>query len=556
MTGLHELGDRVGDVATRWNPVRVARRAARRFARRPRAMQVRTIAVVVAVVGGLVVYVARAPGPQSAPEPFGGVGKSLGPAPEPAARPLAGRTVRLAASVTGTVDAVRDSVSAANTPPPGPPVGKASTSTRGLSAKSINVIFPVVNLQALSSQLGFAGDVEFTEQTKAIKLFVKEINDKGGINGRKINAVIANYNPLDAAGMRSLCKDWTEGNPAAFAVVDGVGGWTGDNQLCITQEGKTPLLAQWTSVSDYTKVGSPYLWWLGVDQSALLATLVKWGQSAGLIGGPDKLGIIVGDRASDQLALNSYLLPALRKAGVDPEVQTIAASPSQSAQTTAAAPLVVQRLRQAGAKSIIPLIPFNVFFPLLQSMTQQSYFPKLLLSDYESSITSSLGLIPVPYEKALDGQEGITTLTLGGIDDPRPEAQGGYNPGLRSCWTTWHKAYPNPPKGNSTAFIEEQGPVAGWCQAVRLFATAAKAAGKNLDRRTFVQAMSKVTNFPGTWVNTLSYGPNKFYGPTQYQVVKIHNNDPPSSQCILKADQKPQGTCWAPVQPYQPLASG
>ena len=89
------------------------------------------------------------------------------------------------------------------------------------------------------------------------------------------------------------------------------------------------------------------------------------------------------------------------------------------------------------------------------------------------------------------------------------------------------------------AFLEEQGPVAGWCQAIRLFATAAHAAGKNLNRRTFVQAMSKVENFEGTWVNTLSYGPDKFYGPTQYQVVKIHNNEPPSSQCIVKADGKP-----------------
>jgi Periplasmic binding protein len=546
VSGVEELRE----AAARWNPVRVGRRSARRFARRPRAMQVRTVAVVVATVAGLVIYVASSPEPPESPAPFGGLGGgSSAPAPGdgPTAR-LGGHPIRLVAAASALHEA--------DAPKPGPPVGKASTSSRGVTAKTINVVFPVVNLAALSSQLGFAGDVEFTEQTKAIKLFVKEINDKGGINGRKINAIIANYNPLDAAGMRSLCKDWTEGSPAAFAVVDGVGGWTGDNQLCVTQEGETPLLAQWTSVTDYTKVGSPYLWWLGVDQSVLLATLVEWGRSAGLIGGANKLGIIVGDRASDQLALNSYLLPELRKAGISPEVQTIAASPSQSAQITASAPLVIQKLRSAGVKSIIPVIPFNVFFPLVQSMTQQEYFPKLLLSDYESSIESALGLIPVPYEKALDGQEGITTLTLGGIDDPRPESDGGYNPGLRSCWTTWHKAYPKKPKGASSAFIEEQGPVAGWCQAVRLFARAAKDAGKNLNRRTFVQAMSEITDFPGTWVNTLSYGKDKFYGPTQYQVVKIHNNDPPSSQCIVKSDGKPQGTCWVPVQAYRPLATG
>ena len=199
-------------------------------------------------------------------------------------------------------------------------------------------------------------------------------------------------------------------------------------------------------------------------------------------------------------------------------------------------------------------MPFNVFFPVLQAENEQSYFPKLLLSDYESSITSALGLIPIPDEKALDGQRGVTTLTLGGFDDDRPESQGGYDTGLRSCYQSWHAAYPKPPKGSESFFLEEQGPVAGWCQQIRLFAQAAKAAGPTLNRRTFVQAMARTTDFPGTWFPTLSYSPTKFYGPTQYQVVSLHNNDPPSPACKLKTNHKPQGTCWVVQQPFAPLA--
>ena len=120
-----------------------------------------------------------------------------------------------------------------------------------------------------------------------------------------------------------------------------------------------------------------------------------------------------------------------------------------------------------------------------------------MLSDYEESIESALGLIPVPYEKALNGQEGVTTETLGGVDDDRPQAQGGYDPGVRDCWNIWHKAYPEIPKGNMNDYIEEQGPVQGWCQEIRLFAQAATMAGKDLDRRTFVEAMSRITDFPG-----------------------------------------------------------
>ncbi len=521
----------------RRNPVTVLRRALRRFARRPRAMQVRTIVVTVGTVLGLIVYVAGAPDSVSSGPTIPGTkpGSSLGPAP-------ATTGPRLVADVSGAAAA-------------GTPVDQASTSTRGITGKTINVAFPVANLQALSGNLGFAGDVEFSEQTKAIHLFVNDINGHGGINGKKINPIITNFDPTNEASMRALCKDWTEGSPAVFAVLDGAGDWTGPDQLCITQEGQTPFLGAWTTVTNWTTLGSPYLWWTGPDQAAILATTVQWGQSAGLLGGNRKVGVIAGDRASDQLALNQYLLPDLKNIGVTPTVETIAAGLSSSAQTAAEAPLAIQKLRSAGVDSVIPLMPFNVFFPVLQAENQQSYFPKLLLSDYENSITSALGLIPIPDEKSLDGQQGVTTLTLGGFDDDRPESQGGYDPGLRSCYQTWHAAYPKPPKGAESFFIEEQGPIAGWCQEIRLFAQAATAAGPNLNRRTFVQAMSRTTNFPGTWFPILSYGPTKFYGPTQYQVVSLHNNDPPSPLCKLKTNHKPQGTCWVVQQPYKPLAA-
>jgi hypothetical protein len=431
---------------------------------------------------------------------------------------------------------------------------QASTSTAGVTDHTVTVVFPVANLEALSSNLGFATDVEYSEQVKAIDLFVKHINDHGGIHGRTITADIVHYDPTDEVEMRSLCKDWTEGSSPVFAVLDGLGAWNGDDQLCITQEGHTPLLSQWTTVTNWTQKSSPYLWWTGPDDAAILDATVQWGVRDGLIGGTHKLGIIAGDRASDQLALDDYLLPDLRRAGVTPVVKVIAADPSESATTGAQAPLVVQQMRSAGVTTVLPLVPFNVFFPVLQAETQQHWYPKLLLSDYENSIQSALGLIPIPYEKALDGQEGLTTETLGGIDDPRPESQGGYDPGVRDCWTVWHRAYPQIPKGNMNDDIEEQGPVQAWCTVIRLFDAAATAAGPHLDRRTFVEAMSRITDFPGGFSPVLSYGPTKFYGPTQYRIVRLHTNMPPSSQCKKPRDHlPPEGVCWVVVQKWRPL---
>ena len=448
----------------------------------------------------------------------------------------AGSRAKKGGSTTDTVGAVR-----------------ASASSAGVTTRSIRVVFPVSNLSSLASNLGFAGDIEYSEQNKAIKLFVKLINDTGGIKGRTIDASIVNFDPTNESQMRALCKDWTDGSSPAFAVLDGVGTWTGDNQLCITQEGHTPLLSQWTTVTNWTRQGSPYLWWTGPDDAAILQATVDWGLSAGLLGAQVKVGVIAGNRASDEAALNQYLLPDLRQAGITPVVKTIASDPSDTASTDSQAPLVVQQLRSDGVTSVIPLIPFNVFFPVLAAETQQQYFPKLLLSDYEESIESALGLLPFPYEKALDGQEGLTTETLGGIDDTRPETDGGYDPGVRSCFTAWHKAYPQVPKGNQTYYLEEQGPVQGWCQEIRLFAAAATAAGRHLDRRTFDAAMAKISNFPGGYSPILTYGPDKFSGPTQYRVVRLHTNSPPSSQCKFPMNHIPQGVCWVVVNDWQPL---
>ena len=217
-------------------------------------------------------------------------------------------------------------------------------------------------------------------------------------------------------------------------------------------------------------------------------------------------------------------------------VRSIDALPDDTANTDAGSSLVIQQLRNAGVTSVIPLVPINALLPVLQAETTQQYFPKLLLSDYEESIESTLGILPL-YAKALNGQEGLTTETLGGIDSPRPQSQGGYDPGLRSCWVLWHKAYPQVPQGNMNDLIEEQGPIAGWCQTIDLFATAARSAGRDLDRRTFVTAMSKITDFPGTWSTELSYAPDKRYGPTQYQVVKLRLNSPPSPLCKTTAGQ-------------------
>ena len=430
------------------------------------------------------------------------------------------------------------------------PVTEASTTTRGIVGNRIDVVFPVVSLSSLAGQEGLAADKEYGDQVAAIDLYVHDVNVAGGIDGRTIDPIVVPFNPTDEPEMRALCKQWTEGSPAAFAVLDGLGAWQDQDELCITQEGHTPMIGAWSTVTDWTNAGSPYLWWTGPDQGAILNTVVHWGLASGRIKRSRPLGVVVGDQPSDHLALHEYLLPDLRRLGITKvDVEQIASGTSEAATTNVEAPLAVERLKAAGVTTVLPLLRVNAFVPYLSAEAAEDYYPTLLLSDYQSEIQIGLGLIPVPYERELNGQEGVTTLTLGGIDDTRPERLGGYDPAVRRCWRQWIAVHPGPKNHD---FIDEQGPIAAWCGVIDLFTAAARQAGRHLDRRTFVEALASLHDVGSTLEPTLSFGPDKFYGPTEYRVVEIHNNIP-EGQCARPKYPAPAGTCWVVKQNWKPL---
>ncbi len=152
-----------------FHPLASLGRSWRRLRRRPRATQVRTALLILAIVIGLVAWLVLAP--TGTPGGSGNAGAA-----------------EVASSATKQT-----------------PVSQASTSNRGVSATSINVVFPVVAVNSLSGKLGFAEDKEYNEQIPAIHLYVNQINDSGGINGRKINPIIVQFDPTNDANQQSLC---------------------------------------------------------------------------------------------------------------------------------------------------------------------------------------------------------------------------------------------------------------------------------------------------------------------------------------------------------------
>jgi ABC-type branched-subunit amino acid transport system substrate-binding protein len=434
-------------------------------------------------------------------------------------------------------------------------------STDGVTKDSVTIVFPVIDLSAAGQAVGLQG-LSDEKDPQGIRTYVKEINDAGGIHGRRIRARIEKFNPLDPADMRAKCKDWTTSG-GVFAVVD-TGKWYDDNQLCITEEGHLPLVSSWTTVTDWTERGAPYLWWTGPDQADVVLNLVPWGQREGLLSPDKKFAVLSGDRAGDKLAVNDYLLPALRAAGLKPTVvDTITASLDDPSTAQSQAKSAVSKLKSEGVETVIPLLPVNAFRSYLAAAKAQAYVPKLMLSDYEGTVNVALGLAEFQYPDLLSGQLGTTVYTLGSEDDDRPNgatklAGTGYTPEATSCWQTYQKF--NPKLLTKLPFIEAQGPTMRWCDAIRLTAKAIDAAGKDLNRRTFLQALGVISDFPSPLTNGYSFSRTDHAGPTDFRVVAPTKNGStaetnvcPPRRATPDDDNPFHGSCWILKEDFQPL---
>ena len=223
-----------------------------------------------------------------------------------------------------------------------------------MTASTINVVFPVVAINSEAGRFGFAQDKEYGEQTKAIHLYVNQINNGGGINGRKINPMIVSFDPANNANEQVAVQAVDAGQPA------GLRGGRRDRDLDRGQPalrhpaGPHPAARAWSTTTNWTQAG------LALPLVDRTRPGAGPGRHRGL--GPElgpalhgkKVGIVVSDQAGDQAALQQLPAAGPEEGGDHPQVATVAGNPSQSATTNSDAQLAVERFKAAGVQSVSP----------------------------------------------------------------------------------------------------------------------------------------------------------------------------------------------------------
>lgn len=450
--------------------------------------------------------------------PGDGAAAAEGAAPAatiPGAMPIGG---------AGTPSATPGSVAA-----PRAPTGNVTGSTQARTASDRGLTPDTLTLGILAtSEQTFAavGASETKRHEDVMKPFIDEVNAQGGINGRRVVVKVTRYDPLSPDTMQAACVEQAEDHKVFASIAQG--GFFGDAEVCMATK-QTPLLT-FNSSSVHTLYEREKGWVRSTaqnkDRNAKI--WIDWMLSAGLLTPQKKTGILYTDVPEDRQLVLDVVIPYLRSKGI-PAPQLLAFSAS-IAQTPSEAQSGVLRFRSEGVQLVLPFISFLRMLVWVQQAEAAQYRPQYSASDFgviASDVTYNFP--PAQWE----GTMGITTLRTG-IDPPgsKPQSQE-----FKDCEAAYNKGGQQLRRDDAIEFVN----MLHYCKHIALFADAARRAGVNPTRRSFLEAVGDT----GTWsfrvpeTERLTFGPQKYDGPDLYAVVKWQ------SGCT------PQGGCYRQVRGFQ-----
>lgn len=382
----------------------------------------------------------------------------------------------------------------------------------GVTADSILLGMPDIDLSGLE-QLGVSPATDLDARA-AYEAVVQDINERGGILGRRIEIAWAPVNPLDNATFAAACRQWTE-DDHVFAVVAGLG-FFGPPVRCITEEHATPFFsADGQDESFYAAAGGGLVT-TGQGKHRILRNFAHW-----LAGEEQFRGATIGVLAADGFdrpPVDEALLPTLEGRGIE-----VARREYISQTDTSIVPgqiaVAVQNMRAAGVDVVIGAS--NILYQALfvQQAEAQQYFPRYVASDFAQMTTDLLGSqFPASY----DGSLGITSFRTGEqrVGLPEPEADAACRQVLAGF--TGQPVSPGSADADNAQFV---------CGVLQVFTAAAIAAGPELTRAGLAAAVPGLGSFTLPFTGGGSYAAGKldaidFQRPVQWSI-----------DC----------TCWTPV---------
>jgi len=354
---------------------------------------------------------------------------------------------------------------------PGPvsafPAPLVSNISPGVTDREIKVGIVYPDLESVRQFVNIdQGDYE-----GAYNALIKDINSKGGIDGRMIVPVFGKINLLSPGAAQETCVKLTR-DEKVFAVL---GSFNADEPMCYVQANKTATVGGQLTARRYALAKAPWFSYLrGGDEVA--DGMALFNANHELTG--KKVAVI--SNVNERAVMNETVIPALHRLGVTP-VQTgvLDAPASDAAAVNQQIGVFVEKFQAAGVDTVVVVGSMGAGFPPILEHTQ--YRPRLLFTD----LGQASGYL------ADKGKHDFSTLTNAEALGLNGDWMAG---GTRECIATAEAANPSL-KGKlvDPSTVPAGSPTPGYavgvaCQNLKLFTAIARKAGKDLNYQTFENA--------------------------------------------------------------------
>lgn len=371
----------------------------------------------------------------------------------------------------------------------------AASSERGVLADRIKLGFTIIDIASVG-RVGGNAAIDPEQQEAAIQAYVDEVNDAGGIHGRRIEPFFRVYDILSNDDARAACLELAD-DKGVFAVVAGFA--YPDALMCLTREKQVPVFHTLASNPEWTyEQSGGRLFTLYPRSHRMMEIFAGELDALGALRGK-QLGILSDDASDPGAAVAKDLEQILVRRGH--VVARRAQLPASLQGSASQAPIEVNAMQRAGVELVLVLTSTTVRgMHFAQAAESQRATWKYAVDDWASNYSDSAA---ENMPRSFDGAILITSTRQTEARDPnRTES-----PQATSCRKVYERR-----SGRQLAKwgSNEYALTMNVCDFVGWFTSAADAAGPGLTRPGIMAAFQRLGPVVSASLGDGTFGPGKF----------------------------------------------
>lgn len=389
---------------------------------------------------------------------------------------------------TTTVSVTEGSEAASERPASSTTTAELTDSFRGVTADTIKLGVAYMDLEAVASLI----DLDYGDFESTYRAIIDDVNDDGGVLGRRIEPIFAPYLPIGGGSIEEGCTRLAL-DEQVFAAVGPV---LSDGPLCYTELHDTAFVGAAHTRERMARSVAP--WFATVTNLDDAAEIVVRGFADQ--GVYDGAGVAVVGNTADETQMDQVVLPALDELGVEVVERAIITSAlGDTLNSDPEVALIAERFRASGADTVIVLA--NGSLQWIAGLARTGYRPTNAFIDLQG-VRAYLGDEGGRDTAVLEGSiAGAHNQWHRWLDDPH----------MRDCVelveTTTGVTIVDPSTarpGDPDNIVSVQ-----WaCAEIGLFVAIAEEAGPELTNDSFRAAGERLGPFSIPGFGTGFYGPD------------------------------------------------